>query len=451
VDFFGRKILIIGLGKTGIAMARFLCSRGALVAVTDEKPLADLEGALSALGEIRDRVEIRTYDPGDLEGIDLVVPSPGVPPFNPLLGSALKRGIPVLSEIEVASGLLTMPLIAITGTNGKTTTTTLMGEILAHAGKKAFVGGNIGNPLIGCVEGEARYDWIVAEVSSFQLEWTQSFKPHVGVLLNTTRDHIDYHGTFTAYRQAKGKIFANQTVGDLAVLNGDEPENRILSGRLRAEAKLFSTTLQPENGIHLEGDKLVNRDPLGLRETYPLDMIKIPGNHNIENVMAAVLAARKCGCAPDRIIEAVSGFNGMAHRIEYAGEWRGVRFYDDSKGTNVGAVLRAIESFCDPIILLLGGRDKGGDFESLKPLIRDRVKKLVIFGEASNRINRLVGGVVATESVPGLKEAFEAACRDAVSGDVVLLSPGCASFDEFSNYAERGRFFQQMVGSLPHA
>ena len=451
MDFSGRNILIIGLGRTGIAVARFLSRRGAQVAVTDEKPLADLEGALSALGEIRDRMEVRTYDPGDLKGIDLIIPSPGVPPFNPLLGSALKRGIPVLSEIEVASRLLKAPLIAITGTNGKTTTTTLMGEILAQAGKKAFVGGNIGNPLIGCVDSEARYDWIVAEVSSFQLEWTQSFKPHVGVLLNTTRDHIDYHGTFAAYRQAKGKVFANQTKGDLAILNGDEPENRILSGRLRAEAKLFSTTLYPENGIHLEGDKLVNCDPTGFRETYPLDMIKIPGDHNIENVMAAVLAARKCGCEPDRIVEAVSGFNGVAHRIEYCGEWRGIRFYDDSKGTNVGAVLRAIESFCDPIILLLGGRDKGGDFESLEPLIRDRVKKLVIFGEARTRISRLVGNVVDTESVPSLKDAFDAACRDAIAGDVVLLSPGCASFDEFSDYAARGRFFQQLVGGLPHA
>ncbi len=451
MDLSGRRILVIGLGRTGIAVARFLQGRGALVSATDEKPLSELKSALAGLGELRDRIELRSYDSSGLGSIDLVIPSPGVPPFNPLLGNALKQGIPVLSEIEVASRLLATPILAITGTNGKTTTTTLLGEILAHCGKRVFVGGNIGNPLIGCVDGGGRYDWIVAEVSSFQLEWTQAFKPEVAVLLNTTPDHIDYHGTFTAYRQAKEKVFVNQKAGDLAVLNGDEPGSRILSGRLRAEAKFFSATLQPDNGIHLEGDRLINRDPSGNREEYPLEMIRIPGNHNIENVMAAVLAARKCGCAPDRIIEAVSRFKGVPHRIEYAGEWRGVRFYDDSKGTNVGAVLRALESFCDPVILLLGGRDKGGDFESLAPLIRERVKKLIIFGEARDRINSLVGGIATTEITAGMKEAFEAACRVAAAGDVVLLSPGCASFDEFSDYAERGRLFQQMVRSLPNA
>jgi UDP-N-acetylmuramoylalanine--D-glutamate ligase len=451
MEFSGGKILIIGLGKTGIAAARLLHGRGAKIVLTDEKPLSALEGALSALGGIRPRMDFRDYEPGNFGDIDLVIPSPGVPPFDPLLADAVKRGVPVLSEIEVASRLLDAPIAAITGTNGKTTTTTLIGEILAHAGFRVFVGGNIGDPLIGCVDGNGRYDYIVAEVSSFQLQWIRNFRPHVAVLLNTTPDHIDYHGTFEAYRSAKEKIFQNQTENDLAILNGDEPHNAVVSGRLRAEAKLFSTRMTPENGICLLDDHLICRAPSGARETYPLGMIRIPGMHNIENVMAAVLAARKCGCPPDRIVEAVSAFKGAPHRIEFVCEKRGVRFYDDSKGTNVGAVIRAVESFCDPIVLMLGGRDKGGDFESLRSLIEERVKKLVIFGEARERINGLVGGIVETEIASGMREGFAAACAGAGTGDIVLLSPGCSSFDEFGGYAERGRLFRKLAKELPDA
>ncbi len=449
MNLSGQKVIIIGLGKTGIAAARFLYERGAQIILTDEKPLSELEQALSVLGQIRNQVEIRDYNPDIIEDADMIIPSPGVPPFNPLLKRAAEKGIPVLSEIEVASRLIRKPIVAITGTNGKTTVTTLIGEILKHAGKKVFVGGNIGNPLIGCVDNESDLDFIVAEVSSFQLEWTQTFKPYVAILLNTTCDHIDYHGTFAAYRSAKEKAFANQKDGDLAILNGDEPESIFLSDRIQAEVKYFSTKSQPANGICLQGSLLHNNDS-GISETYPLDMIKIPGIHNIENVMSAILAVRKCGCQPQQIIDAVSQFNGVSHRIEFAGEKRGIRFYDDSKGTNVGAVVRAIESFSDPVILLLGGRDKGGDFDSLVPLIRERIKKLVVFGEARERIHLLTGGVVETEIAKDLKEAFSVACRDAVSGDVVLLSPGCASFDEFANYAERGRFFKQLVREFSH-
>lgn len=445
MDFSGAKVLIIGLGKTGTAAARFLHGRGAKVVLTDKKPLAALQ---DAPGEVGPPMDFRSYEPGNFRDIDLVIPSPGVPPFDPLLADAVKRGVPVLSEIEVASRLLDAPIAAVTGTNGKTTTVILLGEILAHAGFKVFVGGNIGDPLIGCVDGGRRYDYIVAEVSSFQLQWVRNFKPHVAVLLNTTPDHIDYHGSFEAYRSAKERIFQNQAGNDLAVLNGDEPRNAVLSGRLRAEAKFFSIRMTPENGIYLQGDRLICRETSGARETYPLEMIRIPGMHNIENVMAAVLAARKCGCTPEVIIEAVSAFKGAPHRIEFVCEKRGIRFYDDSKGTNVGAVIRAVESFCEPIVLMLGGRDKGGDFESLRAPIAARVKKLVVFGEARERINGLVGGIVETEIASGLREGFAAACAAAESGDIVLLSPGCASFDEFNGYAERGRLFQEMAREL---
>ncbi len=444
-----RKVMIIGLGKTGISAARFFRARGALVSITDAKPLSELHGALTDLGDTSRGLEVRPYNSIDLEGIDLVIPSPGVPPFNPWLAEARKRGVPVLSEIEIASRFLKKPIVAITGTNGKTTTTSLIGEILNRCGRRAFVGGNIGNPLIDYANTPQEDDFIVAEISSFQLEWAETFHPGTAVLLNTTCDHIDYHGSFEAYRAAKEKIFKNQTADDLAILNGDEPQARETAGRIGADARFFSISSRQTRGIFLEGKVIRSIDPNGSEEVYPLDMIRIPGVHNIENVMAAVLAARRCGCAPEAIIEAVSRFRGVAHRIEFAGEKKGIRFYDDSKGTNVGAVVRALESFSGPIVLLLGGRDKGGDFETLTPLIRKNVKELVLFGEARENIHRLVGGLTKTEIAPTLGEAFHIASRDAATGDVVLLSPGCASFDEFANYAERGRFFKESVRSLP--
>ena len=358
-----------------------------------------------------------------------------------------------MSELEVASRFLRKPLVAITGTNGKTMTTTLIGELLEGSGRKVFVGGNIGNPLIGYVDSGRDDDFIVVEVSSFQLEWASTLRPNVAVLLNTTPDHIDYHGSFESYRAAKERLFMNQEASDLAILNGDEPQGRALARRIRSESEFFSTKSGlsgegPPRGIYLDGEALSYAGPGARREQYPLSMIKIPGADNIENVMAAVLAARKCGCSPDEIIRAVSLFRGVSHRIEFAGEKRGVLFYDDSKGTNVGAVLSAIESFSRPIVLLMGGRDKEGDFETLEPLISRKVKSLILFGEAAGKIQSKIGGIVHTERSAGLGEAFGLARRNAAPGDVVLLSPGCASFDEFSDYAERGRFFKEMVNGI---
>ncbi len=453
MDLSGRKVLVIGLGKTGIAAARFLHGRGADVAVTDEKPVAGLQAALSPLEDIREGIDFRAYEPAAIRDRDLVIPSPGVPPFNFLLSEALRKGVEVMSELEVASRFLRKPLVAITGTNGKTTTTTLIGELLEGSGRKVFVGGNIGNPLIGYVDSGRDDDFIVVEVSSFQLEWASTLRPNVAVLLNTTPDHIDYHGSFESYRAAKERLFMNQEASDLAILNGDEPQGRALARRIRSESEFFSTKSGlsgegPPRGIYLDGEALSYAGPGARREQYPLSMIKIPGAHNIENVMAAVLAARKCGCSPDEIIRAVSLFRGVSHRIEFAGEKRGVLFYDDSKGTNVGAVLSAIESFSRPIVLLMGGRDKEGDFETLEPLISRKVKSLILFGEAAGKIQSKIGGIVHTERSAGLGEAFGLARRNAAPGDVVLLSPGCASFDEFSDYAERGRFFKEMVNGI---
>jgi len=441
-------VAVIGIGKTGRATARFLAGRGARISVTDEKPVSAWGETLRELQDLDAELTVCPYGTEVLAGADLVIPSPGVPPANPILAEALRRKVPVLSEIEVAWRFLETPIVAVTGTNGKTTVTTLIGEMLRAAGKRVFVGGNIGAPLIGYADGPQDADWAVVEVSSFQLQWVKDFHPRIAALLNVTFDHIDYHGSFGAYRQIKERIFARQNPGDLAILNADEASSASLSERLAARTKFFSTAGEVANGMFLDGERLVCRSPSGEGEEYPLSMVRIPGRHNIENVMASLLAARACGCPPPPLIAAVEDFRGIAHRIEYAGEKNGVRFYDDSKGTNVGAVIRALESFSAPVVLLLGGRDKEGDFETLAPLIRARVREAVLFGEAREKIHRLLGEVVRTTLSPTLEEAVKAAGKLARPGDVVLLSPGCASFDEFTDYKARGRFFRELVRRL---
>jgi UDP-N-acetylmuramoylalanine--D-glutamate ligase len=443
-----QRVLVIGLGKTGIATSRFLARRGAKVVAVDEKPFSELKSAMDEIGTLDPCVEYAGYDTNVLSNLDMIIPSPGVPPSNFLLSEAVKRNITISSEIELASRFLKIPIIAITGTNGKTTTTTLIGNILSRAGKRVFVGGNIGNPLIGFIDEKTDEDFAVVEVSSFQLQWIQQFHPHISILLNTTRDHVDYHGTFEAYRMIKEKIFENQINTDFAILNANDPDWMALSQKLKGKVLSFSTSTRLTVGMFLEENRLAYVTSNGIREDYPLDMIRVPGFHNVENVMAALMAARISGCSPDTVISAVKDFRGIAHRIEFIEEIRGVAFYDDSKGTNVGAVTRALQTFSRPIILLLGGRDKEGDFESLSPLITEKVKELVLFGEARNRIHDLIGGIVKTTQVSTLKEAIEVAYGHSASGDVVLLSPGCASFDEFSNYKERGRFFKEVVRNL---
>ncbi len=441
----GQRILVIGLGKTGIASVRFLVGQGARVIATDAKPQAELKDAVRELGSLSANLEFCEHNTDILSRVDMIVPSPGVPPANIILAEAQKRKIPILCELELASIFLKPPLIAITGTNGKTTTTTLIGHILAREGKRVFVGGNIGNPLIGYLEGKQDDDYAVVEVSSFQLQWIQSFHPFVSILLNTTCDHVDYHGSFEAYRATKERIFENQKDSDLAILNADEPRSFLLAKNMAAKVQFFSTKTEVKKGIFLEDRTLVHYTAEGSREEYPLDMIKIPGLHNVENVMAAIMAARYCGCTHAGIISAVADFKGIPHRIEFTEEKNGVAFYDDSKGTNVGAVARALETFSRPIILLMGGRDKEGDFGTLSPLLKSKVKELVLFGEARNKIYDLIGNAVKTSKTTTLKEAIEFAYGHARPGDVVLLSPGCASFDEFSNYKERGRFFKDVV------
>ena len=443
MDLKGRNIAVIGLAKTGLATTEFLLNRGARVVATDEKPVSPLNDDLRA-------AKIVPHDPGILKGVELVIPSPGAPPTNPILMEAVRQGIPILSEIELASRFLKPPIIAITGTNGKTTTTDLIGHILTGSGKKAFVGGNIGAPLIGYVDGPQEDDYAVIEVSSFQLQWIENFHPAVAILLNVTSDHLDYHGSFAAYRLAKERIFANQSASDIAILNADDPGTEGLQKRLVARTLRFSSTRVVSQGIYSDDCRLVYAPSPLERESYPLDMVKIPGRHNVENVMAALMAARSCGCDPLAVIAAVETYPGIAHRIEYVGEYRGLSFYDDSKGTNVDAVYRALETFTKPVILLMGGRDKEGDFHALIPMLKEKVKGLILFGEARDTIDSIIGGIVGTHLRPTLQGGIETAIAAAAPGDVILLSPGCASFDEFRDYKARGQFFKDTVKALAH-
>ncbi len=445
--FQGKRIAVIGMGKTGVAVAGFLGNRGASVVVADEKPVDQWATNNAAIAR-QSWLSLGPYSPDVLKDVDAVVPSPGIAPRSDILLAARARHLPVLSEIELAYRFIRVPIIAVTGTNGKTTTTTLLGELLRRSGKKVFVGGNIGTPLIDYAGRPQTDDLIVAEISSFQLQWIETFRPHAAMLLNITCDHVDYHGSFEEYRRVKCRIFENQQESDLAILNADDDTQRHLPPRLRARVVSFSSLKKLDSGIFLDDQAIVYRPSGGSEERYPLEMIKLPGRHNVENIMAAVVAARFCGCSPQHIIETVSDFKGLPHRIEFAGEKNAVKFYDDSKGTNVDAVVRALETFNNPVILLLGGRDKDGNFEVLKPLLGRKAKQVVLFGEARERIEGQIGRDVPVVKEETLKAATLRAYREAQPGDVVLLSPGCASFDEFRDYKERGDRFKEVVEGL---
>ena len=443
----GKKIVVIGMGKTGLATVRFLGGQGASVIATDKKPPEKWGAAFEQIaGE--NWLTTGNYSADILGEASMVVPSPGVPPANEILQAAARNKIPILSEVELAYRFIKVPILAVTGTNGKTTTTTLLGEILTGAGKKVFVGGNIGNPLIDFAGTNQDADFVVAEISSFQLQWIEKFRAFVAVLLNITCDHVNYHGSFDEYRRIKARVFENQTKQDFAVLNAEDREQKSIASSICAQVAEFSSIKELPVGIFIKGSNIIFRNPAFEEEKYPLDMIKIPGLHNMENVMAAVMTARFCGCSRRSIIDITSGFSGLPHRIEFAGEKKSVRYYDDSKGTNVGSVIRALDTFSAPVILLLGGRDKDGDFQNLKPLLVGKARQVILFGEARDRIEFLIGKSVPTVKEPTLLAAIERAHENASAGDVVLLSPGCASFDEFNNYKERGNFFKQVVRNL---
>lgn len=444
MELRGKRVMVLGLARTGIETARFLVRQGAEVHVSDCKEEAELRGAVEALS----RPGIRFYLGGEerqwLDGMDLLIPSPGVPPENPLLQEASRRGVEILSEIELAYRFLRVPIVAITGTNGKSTTTALIGEILKAAGLQAFVGGNIGAPLIGFVE--ANWEWGAVEVSSFQLEWVKEFRPRVAVLLNLTEDHLDRYPDFASYCQAKERLLHAQREGDLAVLNRNDPVVWSLRERTRARVVSFGWGRVGE-GVYAAGREIIWLDATG-EERFSLAKAKLQGVHNVENLMAAVGVAKSVGVSAEVIQRVIEEFPGLEHRLEFVREKNGIRFYNDSKGTNVGAVLKSLASFSSPVVLLAGGMDKGGNYRVLEDEVRRKVKKLILFGAAKGIIKRALGHLTDTTDADSFPAAVQEAYESARWGDVVLLSPACSSFDMFRDYAERGRVFKELVRAL---
>jgi UDP-N-acetylmuramoylalanine--D-glutamate ligase len=441
-----RRALVLGARRTGRAVAVALAARGVRVRVADALPAEALGlGARDLPGG----VEWRPGENGPdlVHDVELVVPSPGVPRDAPPLLAACRRGIPVWSEIELAGRLLSCPIVAVTGTNGKSTTTTLVGLALARAGRRTFVGGNLGTPLIDAVA-EAP-EVAVAEVSSFQLEWVTDFRPTVGCLLNVTPDHLDRHPTFADYRDTKARLFAAQRAADFAVVNRDDPHAWPVAAGLRARVVSFGVSPVACGAFAGEGFVAL-RLPEAPEERYGLGRTRLHGRHNVENILAAVATARLAGAPPAAVQAAIDEMAPLAHRLALVGERRGVRWFDDSKATNVGAAAKSVESFAGPIVLLAGGVDKGGGYDLLVERAAGRVRLAIVFGAARDTIAGALGAAgVRVDRVTTLEEAVQAAAAAAVTGDTVLLAPACASFDQFTDYAARGRAFRTAVEELP--
>jgi len=436
----GVRVMVVGLGASGAAAARFLHSRGANLVLTDRR--ADIDQSKLPPAAFRLGPEQAEW----LDGIELVVTSPGVPRDALLLREAVARRIPVISEIELASRFIAAPIAAITGTNGKSTVTVLLGEILKAAGMRVFAGGNLGTPLVEAA-GSA-YDAIVAEISSFQLEWIERFRPHVGVHLNLTDDHFDRYHDLEDYGRAKARLFENQHETDWAILNRDDARVWKLASALRSQVVGFGLgPAAAHAGIWPGGRSLVFEID-GRRGRIGTEGLRLPGRHNLVNAMAASAAALAMRVEPRAIERALGEFNGLPHRIEFVREKDGVSFIDDSKGTNVGAVVEALEAMAGPVILIAGGLDKGGDYAPLIDPVRRKVRRVILNGAARDKIAAALGGAAEIESVSTLKEAVECAWRAARRGDTVLLSPACASFDQFRDYAERGGIYQKLVRAL---
>lgn len=447
-----KRVLVVGLGKSGVASALFLKKHGARVTVSDTKSGDDLRNEIPTLLDHGITVETGGHGERTFRGQDLIVVSPGVPVDAPPLVQARALGEMVIGEIELAAQFLPVPIVAITGSNGKTTTTTLTGDILAAAGFPTLVGGNIGTPAISLAERAKPESVIVLEVSSFQLETIRTFHPKVAVVLNVTPDHLDRHRTLEAYVDAKARIFENQTSEDFAVLNADDPTCVSMAGRTRAQVFWFSRQKEVKQGASVRDGAIMFRDGSGPEKTVQREImlaleIPLEGAHNLENVLAAVCAGMLMGCPPEKIRQAVLDFKAVEHRLEFVATIRGVDYYNDSKATNVDATIKALESFPANIHLILGGKDKGSDYSVLNDLLRQRVKRVYTIGAAAAKIESQIKNVEVIHAET-LENAIRKANAVAEPGDVVLLAPACASFDQFKNYEQRGQVFKEIVRGL---
>ena len=454
MEVAGKKVLVIGAARSGVAAARFLVERGAVVALHDKKPLAEWTDEARALkaegvGLVPDEAPMWLLDQ-----IELVVLSPGVPAQSIPVRYAERAGAEVIGEVELAARFLQGRIVGITGTNGKTTTTTLIGELLKGAGLPVQVGGNIGMPLISLIESSREDGWTVAELSSYQLETIKDFHPTVAVMLNLMPDHMDRYETLTEYGAAKHRIFRNQEPGDVAILNADDSVISSWAAGLRAHVVLFSTERELDEGLFLrrETGELISRTREGERVLLRRDEMKLRGLHNVQNVLAALAAGLACGASPEAMRETVRQFQPVEHRLELVAEIGGVEFYNDSKATNVDAAVKALEAFTDApgqVVLLLGGRGKNAPYAPFAALLEKKARALVLLGEDAARIeSELKRHAPTTVRAADMRDAVRRAAALAQPGDIVLLAPACASFDMFDNFEHRGRVFKEEVGNL---
>ena len=447
MELKGKKVLVVGLGKSGLAAALFLRRRGAHVTVSDVRSAEALAKDIPALLDEGIMVETGGHGLLTFRRQDLIVVSPGVPLNTPELAQVKSFGLQVIGELELAARFLKGKTVAITGSNGKTTTTALVGEILEKAGMPTLVGGNIGVPVIALIDQSTDETWSVLEVSSFQLESTERFHPQIAVILNITPDHLDRHGSFENYALAKERIFAAQTEGDAVVLNADNARAAQAAVRSVAKVYFFSIEHSVLRGAWVEEGYVVFRPAKDepIEKIMPLSAIPLKGAHNVENVLAAVCAARLAGATAERVRVAVESFQAVEHRLEYVATINGVEFYNDSKATNVDATLKAVSSFSSGIHLILGGKDKNSDYTQLAQLLRARVRAIYTIGSAAAKIESQLRGVVSILSCETLDNAVSAAGSAARPGEVVLLAPACSSYDQFENYEQRGKVFKELV------
>lgn len=457
----GAHVLVVGLGKSGLSAVKFLRKIGVKVSVSEGGRATELDrGVIQWLQGEGVIFEIGGHSSDFFSSADCIYVSPGVPLDLPLLNDAGKRGIPIIGELALVADYLKTPLVAITGTNGKSTVTTLIGDLFAAAGKRAFVGGNLGIPLTDYLAGPQDADVVVAEVSSFQLDTAGRFRPDVGILLNISPDHLDRYDSFDAYVASKFKVFGNQCSADAAIINADDPVimkhldelKRTAQNRADADivSRLFAFGLKQGDGFGAFGDGRKVMIPGGVapfvqREEYDLSGTALSESPNRENAMAAILAVRIMGCSEEAVKKGLAGFKPLPHRMTLVAEFDGVQYYDDSKATNVGAVLTALQSVSRPVVLIAGGRDKGGEYEALKDIIGQKVKAMILLGEAKEKMAKAFKDVTNIQFVESMTEAVHFAQAIARSGDAVMLSPACASFDMYKSYAHRGEVFCKAV------
>ncbi len=443
-----KNVLVAGIARTGIAASNLLARNKARVMAVDDKREEDLKENLAKLDK-RVRVQTGRIQGEDITDFDLIIVSPGIDMRNPLLKKAVEKGIPVWSEIELASRFIKKPIIAITGTNGKTTSTSMIGNILQNSGEKIYVGGNIGFPLSNIADQASQYSFIVLEVSSFQLEWIDQFKPFISAILNITEDHLDRHLDFNEYVSLKKRMFRNQKEKDYLILNKDDPVTACIEPENKIQKLLFSRIREVEDGAFLRKDNIIIRLHGKEKVIGPVSKLKVKGIHNIENGLASALLGALCKVKAETVMDSLSRFTGIDHRMEFVREINGVRFINDSKGTNTGATMKSIESFDCPIILIAGGKDKGGNYGPLAELISKKVKFSILIGESKMKIRSALKNSNNIENAATLEDAVNKAFAKANAGDVVLLSPSCASFDMFKDYEDRGNIFKKAVLKLP--